>query len=83
MGHDPIDERKHPTQKPVELPSIAIRNSCSKGGIVYEPFSGSGTTIIAAEQLGRACFAMEISPAFVDVALKRRENLTENKAEKV
>ena len=47
---------------------------------VYEPFSGSGTTIIAAEMTGRCCYAMELSPAYVDVAVKRWEDFTGKKA---
>ena len=45
-------------------------------GLVYEPFCGSGTTLIAAEQLNRKCYGMEISPAYCDVIVKRWENLT-------
>src|SRR5207302_1303981 len=48
-----------------------IENNASPGQAVYEPFSGSGTTIIAAEMTGRACHAIEIAPAYVDVAVKR------------
>lgn len=61
----------HPTMKPVELVEKAVNNSCPPGGIVYEPFSGSGTTLIACEQTGRKCRAVEISPAYVAVALER------------
>ena len=49
-------------------------------GLVFEPFCGSGTTIIAAEQLNRRCYAMELSPAYVDVSVQRWENLTNKKA---
>ncbi len=62
--------------KPVELFARAIANSSEPGSIVIEPFSGSGTAILAAEQLGRRCFAIELSPAFVDVALERWSKLT-------
>jgi DNA modification methylase len=48
-----------------------IENNASPGQAVYEPFSGSGTTIIAAEMTGRVCHAIEIAPAYVDVAVKR------------
>jgi DNA modification methylase len=48
-----------------------IENNSSPGQAVYEPFSGSGTTIIAAEMTGRACHAIELSPDYVDVAVKR------------
>ncbi len=59
----------HPTQKPVELARRPILYQTQLGDICYEPFSGSGTTIAAAELTGRRCYAMEISPAFVDVAV--------------
>ena len=61
----------HPTMKPVELIMKLIENSSHPNAILYEPFSGSGTTIIAAENLGRKCRAIEISPAYVAVALER------------
>jgi DNA modification methylase len=64
-------ETGHGTQKPVECMRLPIENNSSPGQAVYEPFSGSGTTIIAAEQTGRACFAIELNPAYVDVAVKR------------
>jgi DNA modification methylase len=51
------------------------------GGVVYDPFLGSGTTLIAAEQLGRKCYGMEISPQYCDVIVKRWETLTGKKAE--
>ena len=53
-----------------------ILNNSSRGQAVYEPFSGSGTSIIAAETTGRACFAMELDPAYVDVAVSRWEAFT-------
>ena len=61
----------HPTQKPQELFGRAIRNHTQPRAVVYDPFSGSGTTIIACEQLGRRCRAVEISPGYVAVALER------------
>lgn len=70
----------HRTQKPVALMAPSMLNNSEKGDIVYEPFSGSGTTIIAGEQNDRRVFAMEISPKYVDVAVKRWENLTGGKA---
>jgi DNA modification methylase len=66
----------HGTQKPVECMRRPIENSSSPGHAVYDPFVGSGTTIIAAEQIGRSCHALEISPAYVDVAVKRWQNFT-------
>jgi len=69
-------ETGHSTQKPVECMRRPIQNNSKPGDAVYEPFSGSGTTIIAAEQTGRTCYAIELSPAYVDVAVKRWENFT-------
>lgn len=65
---------EHPTMMPLELPERAIRNSSEDGDVVYEPFSGSGTTLIASENLSRKCRAVEISPAYVAVALQRFED---------
>lgn len=61
----------HPTQKPVGLPARAITNSSKGGEIVLELFGGSGSTLIASEQLKRFCYVMELSPAFCDAILKR------------
>ena len=72
---------RHPTQKPVALFSRALRNSTIRGERVLDPFVGSGTTLIACEQLGRRCFAMEIEPKYCDVAVKRWETYTGKKAE--
>ena len=72
----PKASREHPTMKPVEMWAYAIGNHTKSGDTVYEPFSGSGTTIIACEQLGRKCRAIEISPAYVAVALQRWADAT-------
>ncbi len=69
-------ENGHSTQKPVECMRRPIENNSAPGQAVYEPFSGSGTTIIAAEQTGRFCYAVELSPAYVDVAVKRWQEFT-------
>ncbi len=66
----------HGTQKPVECMKRPIENNSSAGQAVYEPFSGSGTTIIAAEMTGRACHAIELNPAYVDVAVQRWQSFT-------
>ena len=66
----------HGTQKPVECMRRPILNNSSPGQAVYEPFSGSGTTIIAAETTGRACYAVELDPAYVDVAMLRWQAFT-------
>ena len=71
----------HPCPKPVKLWEWFIgRLSFKSGEIFYEPFSGSGTTIIAAEQTGRRCYAMELSPNYVDVAVRRWQNFTGKRA---
>jgi DNA modification methylase len=66
----------HGTQKPVECMRRPILNNSSPGQAVYEPFSGSGTTIIAAETTGRCCYALELDPAYVDVAVLRWQAFT-------
>lgn len=73
-------ETEHSTQKPVECMRRPILNNSSHGQAVYDPFLGSGTTLIAAETTGRACFGMELEPAYVDVAIKRWEAFTGKKA---
>ncbi len=70
----------HGTQKPVECMARPIRNHGGKGDNVYDPFLGSGTTVIAAEQLERRCFGTEISPGYCDVIVRRWENFTGQKA---
>ena len=76
----PTSSREHPTMKPVALFAKMIENSTTVSSLIYDPFLGSGTTLIAAEQLGRKCYGMEISPAYCDVIVKRWENLTGKKA---
>ena len=70
----------HGTQKPVECMARPIRNHGGKDDDVYDPFLGSGTTIIAAQQLERRCYGLEISPAYCDVIVERWQNLTGGKA---
>jgi len=70
----------HPTAKPVELFARPMRKHTQPRDICFEPFSGSGSQIIAAEQLKRRCRAIEIEPAFVDVAIKRWQQATEREA---
>ena len=73
-------ETGHGTQKPVECMKRPIENNSSPGQAVYEPFSGSGTTIIAGEMTGRSVYAMELNPPYVDVAIKRWQDFTGQKA---
>ncbi|HUO64878.1 MAG TPA: DNA methyltransferase, partial [Terriglobales bacterium] len=65
------------------LSEIPIRNHLCPGEAVYEPFSGSGTTLMAAETLGRRCYAMEIDPLYVAMAIKRWEAFTGRQAEQI
>lgn len=70
----------HGTQKPVECMKRPIENNSNPGEHIYEPFSGSGTTIIACEMTGRVCHAIEIDPVYVDVAVQRWQNFTGKQA---
>jgi len=71
----------HPTEKNPELHEKAILRCTKPGDIIFDSFSGSGSTMICAEQLGRVVYATELSPVFCDVAMKRYEKLTGKKAE--
>ena len=73
VNHARTGNDLHPTEKPVSLLAEIVGWTL---GLIADPFLGSGTTLIAAEQLGRKCYGMEISPAYVDVIVKRWENLT-------
>jgi len=78
----PGDSELHPTMKPLELVERAIGNSSKPGDTVLDLFLGSGTTLIAAERTGRACYAMELEPAYVDVAIRRWEAFSGERAKK-
>ena len=77
----PLRSEDHPTMKPLKLIGYQIKNSSRKGDIVLDLFGGSGSTLMACEQLGRTCYTMELDPKFVDVIIKRWETLTGKKAE--
>lgn len=83
VARDPGKEYRHPTQKPVELSRRAIANSCRVGGLVFEPFSGSGSTMLGAETTKRVCYAMELDPRYVHVTIDRWEEFTGKKAVQV
>jgi len=76
----PKASREHPTMKPVALWTRAMADGSRTGERVYDPFLGSGTTLIAAEQLGRVGYGLEIDPAYCDVIVERWQNLTGGKA---
>lgn len=81
-----IDEKKpkrnveHPTMKPVKLIAKLVKNSSRIDELVLDPFGGSGSTLMACEQLGRRCYTMELDPHYCDVIIKRWEDWTKQKA---
>lgn len=76
----PKKNSDHPTMKPIALISYPIKNSSMSNCIVLDPFGGSGSTLIACEQLDRICYTMELDPKYCDVIIKRWETLTGEKA---
>jgi DNA modification methylase len=66
----------HGTQKPIELMRRPILNHTSRSAVVYDPFLGSGTTLMAAEDTGRICYGLELQAGYVDVIVLRWQNLT-------
>lgn len=95
-GHYFIDDRKqstvlefdkpsrneeHPTMKPIELLAYLIKNSSNKNDLVIDFFGGSGSTLIACEQLGRRCYTVELDPKYCDVIIDRWETFTNEKAQ--
>jgi site-specific DNA-methyltransferase (adenine-specific) len=79
----PLVNDLHPTMKPVKLIGKLICNSTTEGGSVLDLFGGSGTTMIACEQLGRTCYMLELDPKYCDVIIRRWENFTGGKAVKL
>ena len=79
----PVRNGEHPTMKPIPLCARAIQNSSTEGEIVLDGFGGSGSTLIAAEQTGRSCYMMECDPVYADVIIKRWEEFTGQKAERI
>lgn len=76
LGRDASSAYKHPTQKPVALIEIALANSTDRGDIVLDPFGGSGSTLIACEQQGRFARLIELDPKYVDVIVRRWQDMT-------
>ena len=79
----PLKDEDHPTMKPVRLIGYLMSNSSKVGDIVLDTFGGSGTTLIAAEQLGRKCYMMELDPHYCDVIIARWEKMTGKEARKL
>lgn len=79
----PARNAEHPTMKPVPLMAYEIRNSSRVGDTVLDSFGGSGSTLMACEQTGRKCVTMELDPHYCDVILKRWEDYTGQKAERI
>jgi DNA modification methylase len=79
----PAANREHPTQKPIGLVEQCLRNSTAPSDLVYDPFLGSGTTLVAAETLGRRCYGLEIDPRYCQVVIERWQGLTGRTAERV
>lgn len=77
----PSKSEDHPTMKPIELFAYQIKNSSKVNDIILDTFGGSGTSIIACEQLNRICFTMELDPRYCDVIVDRWETFTNQKAE--
>jgi DNA modification methylase len=80
MGGSDEEKFDHPTQKPVELMRRPILNHTRRKGLVYDPFLGSGTTLVAAERTGRVCLGIELDAKYVDVAVTRWQTLTGKQA---
>lgn len=76
----PKASREHPTMKPIEMWEYAVNNHSKHGDILFEPFSGSGTTHIACEKTNRKCYGLELSPQYCDVIVKRWQDFTGKQA---
>ena len=75
-----VDLTVHPTVKPVALIADAIKDCTRRGDLVLDPFLGSGTTLLAAERVGRKAYGLEIDPRYVDAAIRRWQDVTERDA---
>lgn len=81
VDRDDVTKYYHPTQKPLSLIAIPVRNSSKRNDIVLDLFGGSGSTLMTCDQLDRVCFTLELDPIFCDVIIERWEQATGNKAE--
>lgn len=77
----PLRSADHPTMKPLKLMGRLIKNSTRQGETVLDLFGGSGSTLMACQQLGRVCFMMELDPAYIDVIVRRWEEYTQQEAQ--
>jgi DNA modification methylase len=80
MGGSKEEKFDHPTQKPLELMRRPILNHTKRGAVVYDPFLGSGTTLMAAEVTERICLGIDIDPQYIDVAVLRWQQFTGKEA---
>jgi DNA modification methylase len=78
-----VDNRKYPTQKPIKLLERIIELASNEGDVVYDPFCGSGTTLVAATKLGRIAMGSDISPEAVEIATHRIEGVAASQQEKL
>lgn len=78
----PHRNEDHPTIKPLGLVARAVEHASAEGDLVFDPFAGSGTTLIACEKLGRRCSTIELDPIYCDVIVKRWKNLTDKTAKR-
>lgn len=76
----PKRSKEHPTMKPVAMWEYGVQNHTKKEDLIYEPFCGRGTTIIACEKTNRKCYGMELDPKYCDVIISRWEEYTGKKA---
>jgi DNA modification methylase len=79
----PARSADHPTMKPVELFAYLMGNSCKPGGMVLDPFAGSGTALVAAEQTGRTAYLLELDPRYCDVIVRRYETYSGGQAKRL
>jgi DNA modification methylase len=79
----PARSEVHPVMKPVELVERAIRTSSRPGDLIYDPFLGSGTTLIAAEKSARTCYGIELEPRYAQVVIERWQDFTGERATKL
>lgn len=77
----PTKSKEHPTMKPLELIQECLLNSSQENDLIMDLFGGSGSTMMACEQLNRTCYMMELDPKYCDIIIDRWERLTGNKAE--